>query len=72
MSKLIVEHWGLILFGVVYVFTAVVSSLPQPGDPRPLSQKAYQCVYDTLHVMLNRAIEKHPNLAPKPVTPPQP
>lgn len=70
MKQFIVEHWVSIVFGVVYIFTAVVAALPQPGDPRPFSVKAYQCVYDTLHVLLNRAIEKNPNLAPKPT--PQP
>lgn len=70
MKQFIVEHWVSIMLGSLYLFTAVVSALPQPGDPRPLSQKLYQWLYDCLHILSNRAIEKKPNLAI--VKPPQP
>lgn len=65
----IVEHWGVLTVGGVYLFTAVVAALPEPGDPRPLSQKLYQCLYDSLHILSNRAVEKRPSLQVQKPTP---
>lgn len=58
----IIDHWGVLTFGGLYLFTAIVAALPEPGDPRPLSQKLYQCFYDSLHILSNRAIEKRRDL----------
>jgi len=44
----------------VYVFLAVVESLPEPGDQRPVRQKLYVSFYRTLHLLANKVIEKRP------------
>lgn len=57
-------HW--IAFSAIsgYLFMAAVESFPIPGDPRPVSQKLYQWIYDFLHIIANKMVERQPNLAP--------
>lgn len=66
MDKLwegIMNHWEIISLAGAYVFLAFVSSLPEPGDPRPVSQKIYGTFYMMLHLLSNKVIEKKPGLA---------
>lgn len=70
MKQFIVDHYAAIGLAALYVFTAMVAALPSPGDSRPMSQKLYQWMYDCLHILSNRAVEKRPSLsAPAPSQP---
>lgn len=53
-------HYALIGMGAAYVYLAFVSGLPEPGDPRPVSQKIYQTFYVAMHVLSNRVVLKYP------------
>lgn len=53
-------HYALIAGAVAYVYLAFVSGLPEPGDPRPVSQKIYQTFYVAMHVLSNRVVLKYP------------
>ncbi len=73
ITKLIAEHWVGIALVSGYIFIGAVSTMPKPGDPRPLSEKLYESFYDLLHMLANKAVERRPNLAlPAPPTQPQP
>lgn len=52
------------LLAVAYIGVAFSNSLPEPGDPRPVSQKLYSVFYNMTHLLTNKAIEKRPSLAP--------
>lgn len=62
------EHIVLISAVGAYLFLALVSGLPEPGDPRPVSQKIYQTIYVALHILANRVVLKYP---PPPPTDPK-
>jgi hypothetical protein len=57
------QHATLISLVGAYVFLAVVGSLPEPGDPRPISQKLYDTFYKTVHLLANKVVERKPDLA---------
>ena len=70
MKAFIVGHLGTIVAIAAYLYLALVSSLPDPGDPRPVSQKVYQTVYTMLHILSNRVVVKYPPpVAPAPAPP---
>jgi len=58
------SHSEAIVLILAYMFLALVSALPTPGDPRPISQKIYETIYTALHLLANRVIDKKPALAP--------
>lgn len=58
MTAFITAHWVALSFGGAYFFVAAVSSLPLPGDPRPVDQKLYEAFYVFLHIISNRVVEK--------------
>lgn len=68
IEAFITEHIVSIALLAAYVFLALVSGLPEPGDPRPVSQKIYQTVYVALHILANRVVLKYP---PPPPTDPK-
>ena len=73
MKAFIVGHIGTIAAVAAYLYLALVSSLPDPGDPRPVSQKVYQTVYTMLHILSNRVVVKYPPpVAPAPSSTPVP
>jgi hypothetical protein len=60
MVNFLLAHLGAVAAVSAYVFLALVSALPDPGDPRPLSEKLYDAFYTALHVLANRVIVKYP------------
>jgi hypothetical protein len=52
--------WAL---GSAYVFTAMINSLPEPGSGRPVGAMLYQWLYDFLHVLSNRVVQKYPQMS---------
>lgn len=66
MTKFLVDHWAALSFAGLYFFTAAVSVLPNPGDPRPTSEKAYEAIFQFFHVISNRVVERHPQLKQEP------
>jgi len=58
------EHWAGIGFVSLYVFTALIATMPAPGDARAVSAKIYAWFYDFLHVLSNKIVERHPAAAP--------
>jgi hypothetical protein len=64
MKDFIAAHLTTISALAIYMFLGLISSLPVPGDPRPVSTKFYETLYNFLHLMSNRIVEKSPKLAP--------
>ncbi len=60
MSDFLTTHWASITAISAYIFLALVSAMPLPGDPRPVEQKIYDTIYTTLHVLSNRVVTKYP------------
>ena len=56
-------HWAGIAFVSLYVFLALVATMPAPGDARPVWTKLYEWLYDFLHVLSNKIVERHPQAA---------
>ena len=72
VKAFIVNHLGTIAAVGAYLYLALVSSLPEPGDPRPVSQKVYQTAYTMMHILSNRVVVKYPPPFPTaPTTPTQ-
>ena len=71
MKDFILQHATMLSFIGAYLFLGLVSCLPKPGDPRPVSAKLYDGFYQFLHLISNRVAEKQPaaaaTLVPKPV-----
>lgn len=63
LQSLITEHWAGIAFVSLYVFLALIATMPVPGDPRPVLTKLYEWVYDFFHVLSNKIVERHPQAA---------
>jgi len=59
-----VAHWAAILFILGYFFTALVATMPEPGDPRPVSVKVYEWIFNFLHLVSNKVVQKYPKIAP--------
>lgn len=69
----ITAHWAVFAAATLYLFLAAVETAPVPGDPRPVKQQAYQWLYDFLHVIANKVVERQQGKLPLPVsTPPAP
>jgi hypothetical protein len=58
MKQFILDHATLLSVLGAYVFLGVVSTLPKPGDPRPLGAKLYSSFYAFLNLIANRVAEK--------------
>jgi hypothetical protein len=54
MLNFVYAHWEIIGVASAYTFLAFVGALPKPGDPRPVSEKVYQAIYDAAHLLANR------------------
>lgn len=63
LIALIAAHSTIVTVVVAYVGLAIVQGLPEPGDPRPVSQKLYSTFYTAAHLLANKAVEKRPGLA---------
>ena len=61
MINFLQAHWGVVTAISAYIFLALVSALPDPGDPRPISAKFYDAFYTALHVLANRVVVRYPN-----------
>lgn len=72
MKDFVVAHWEIISLAAAYIFLGLVSCLPEPGDPRPLSTKVYDTLYKLAHVLANKVVERKPGLALPPPTNPNP
>lgn len=59
MMNFFAQHWELTVAVSAYVFLAIVGALPKPGDPRPVTEKVYQAIYDALHLLANRVPSKY-------------
>ena len=46
-----------------YVALAAVNALPAPGTDRPLNVLVYQWMYDFLHALSNRVVQKYPQMS---------
>lgn len=56
--------------GGAYVFTAAINSLPAPGSGKPVRALLYQWVFDFMHVLTHRIVQRFPQAAdPTPVAP---
>jgi hypothetical protein len=60
VTNFLAAHWAVVTAVSAYVFLALVSAMPLPGDPRPVEQKVYDTIYTTLHVLANRVVVKYP------------
>ena len=69
MKQFLIDHQTVILFGLAYAGLGLIACLPVPGDPRPFSTKLYETLYTFLHLMSNKIVDKHPNLASVTITP---
>ena len=52
MDELIVKHWAVIVGGLAYVGSAVISTMP-PKDAEMDWRTIYAWAYDCTHMMLN-------------------
>lgn len=49
--------WAL---GAAYLFTAAINALPEPGSNKAVGVLLYQWLFDFLHVLSNRVVQKYP------------
>ena len=52
--------WAL---GSAYVAVAMINSLPEPGSGKPAGVLMYQWLFDFLHVLSNRVVQKYPQMS---------
>lgn len=69
MNTFIANNSTVIIFGLLYATLGAVSTMPKPGDARPVSIKAYEWLYDFLHLMSQKVVERNPKLASVTITP---
>lgn len=60
VTDFLTSHWATIVAITAYIFLALVSAMPLPGDPRPVEEKVYDTIYTALHVLSNRVVVKYP------------
>jgi hypothetical protein len=66
LIQAIAQHPATDAFVFLYAFTAAVSTMPAPDDPRPFKAKLYGWMYSFLHLIMNKVEEKHPATIPNP------
>lgn len=65
------EHPLTWFAGAGYFFVAAINTLPEPGSDKPVRVQLYQWLFDFMHVISNRVVQKLPSAAVAPAPAPQ-